>query len=105
MPTGCGSTFNLAAYGQPGDSCSLNLAITNAVEANDQISTTTYLSVFQEASLVQEHHFSLDVSVLSNIGVSGINALAILIQLFSGGLNSSNKGSMWGLNSVLGYYL
>ena len=96
MPTGCGSTFNLAAYGQAGDSCSLNLAITNAVEANDPDIHNHLFVCFPGGITCAGTPFPLDVSVLSNIGVSGINALTHLdTTIFSGGLNSSNKGSMW----------
>lgn len=96
LSTGCGEKFNLAARGQPGDSCSLNLTISGEVEANDPDIRHHLFICFPGGISCAGTKFPLDVSVLSDIGVSGINALSHAdTKVFAGGLNSSNKGNMW----------
>lgn len=96
LPSGCGNPFNLAAKGQNGDSCELNLAITGAVERNDANIHNHLFVCFPGGITCAGTEYPLNVTVLSSIGISGINALAHQDNtIYAGGLNSSNKGGMW----------
>lgn len=96
MSTGCGHTFNLAAKGQSGDSCELNLAITGAVARNDANIKNHLFVCFPQGISCAGTEYPLNISVLSGVNHSGFNALAHQgTTIYAGGANTSNAGNMW----------
>lgn len=64
-PGGCGSTFNLAPYGQSGSSCILNLAVSGAVNANNRNPHDHLMVCMAGGISCAGTYYPLNVSVVS----------------------------------------
>lgn len=97
LDSGCSPGFNLAPFGQPGDNCTLNLAITGEVLANG-IPQQSLFVCFPGGRSCAGTPNPLSVATLYNASVSGFSAVAHYgNKIFLGGMNSEDYGTLWEL--------
>lgn len=94
---GCGSQFNLAPIGQPGSSCTLNLAITGTVNSSNTDPANHLFVCFPGGKSCAGTPIPLNISVLTDAGYNFSSITTYGTTVYTGGFNAANDGQVWQL--------